>query len=270
MGVRRQLCCRTRVSNYAWSRREKDRANDREAATRRTAVWLAERRSRRLQREPRAEIDPYRSVLDSGRRLHRAGAGRAALGQRGVVIRESGLVLTIGYLIMEAENVWLADAEGRVTPAHALAIDAETGFGLVQALGDLNCPALELGRSSEAKLGDPVTVAAGAGTKPVKAMIVGKQEFAGYSEYFLDEAIFTSPPIRSGGGPGAIDGNGRLIGVGSLHVEQLSERTGPRDINMIVPIDLLPPILDDLLTYGRVNKPARPWLACFRRKTAMK
>ncbi len=128
-----------------------------------------------------------------------------ALGEQrsgsGVVIRESGLVLTIGYLITEAENVWLADAEGRVTPAHALAIDAETGFGLVQALGDLHCPALELGRSSEAKLGDPVTVAAGAGTKPVRAMIVGKHEFAGYWEYFLDEAIFTSPAHPFWGAP---------------------------------------------------------------------
>jgi S1-C subfamily serine protease len=167
----------------------------------------------------------------------------------GVVIRESGLVLTIGYLITEAEHVWLADAEGRVTPAHALAIDAETGFGLVQALGELNCPALELGRSSEAKLGDPVTV--------------GKQEFAGYWEYFLDEAIFTSPAHPFWGGAGAIDAEGRLVGIGSLHVEQLSEKGGPRDINMIVPIDLLPPIMDDLLTYGRVNKPARPWLGVF-------
>jgi S1-C subfamily serine protease len=181
----------------------------------------------------------------------------------GVVIRDSGLVLTIGYLITEAENVWLADTDGRVTPAHALAIDAESGFGLVQALGDLNCPALELGRSSEAKLGDSVTVAAGAGTKPVRAMIVGKQEFAGYWEYFLDEAIFTSPAHPFWGGAGAIDRDGKLIGIGSLHVEQLSARTGPRDINMIVPIDLLPPILDDLLTYGRVNKPARPWLGVF-------
>ncbi len=181
----------------------------------------------------------------------------------GVVIRESGLVLTIGYLIMEAENVWLADADGRVTPAHPLAIDAETGFGLVQALGELNCPALELGRSSEAKLGDSLTVAAGAGTKPVRAMIVGKQQFAGYWEYFLDEAIFTSPAHPFWGGAGAIDSEGKLIGVGSLHVEQLSERGGPRDINMIVPIDLLPPILDDLLAYGRVNKPARPWLGVF-------
>jgi len=181
----------------------------------------------------------------------------------GVVIRESGLVLTIGYLIMEAENVWLADAEGRVTPAHPLAVDAETGFGLVQALGELNCPALELGRSSEAKLGDSVTVAAGAGTKPVGAMIVGKQQFAGYWEYFLDEAIFTSPAHPFWGGAGAIDSAGRLIGIGSLHVEQLGDRAGPRDINMIVPIDLLPPILDDLLAYGRVNKPARPWLGVF-------
>ena len=190
-----------------------------------------------------------------------------ALGEQrsgsGVVIRDSGLVLTIGYVIMEAENVWLADAGGRATPAHALAVDAESGFGLIQALGDLNCPALELGRSSEASLGDSVTVAAGGGTKPVKAMIVGKHEFAGYWEYVLDEAIFTSPAHPFWGGAGLIDRAGRLIGVGSLHVEQVSERAGPRDINMIVPIDLLPPILDDLLRYGRVNKPARPWLGVF-------
>jgi len=181
----------------------------------------------------------------------------------GIVIRESGLVLTIGYLITEAENVWLADAAGRVTPAHALAVDAESGFGLIQALGDLNCPAIELGRSSEAKLSDPVTVAAGGGTKPVKATIVGKHEFAGYWEYFLDEAIFTSPAHPFWGGAAALDRAGRLIGVGSLHVEQLSDQAGPRDTNMIVPIDLLAPILDDLLHLGRVNKPARPWLGVF-------
>ena len=181
----------------------------------------------------------------------------------GVVIRESGLVLTIGYLIMEAENVWLADAHGRVTPAHALAVDTESGFGLVQALDRLDSPALDLGRSSEAKLGDPVIVASGAGVKPVRAMIVGKQEFAGYWEYLLDEAIFTSPAHPFWGGAGAIDKHGRLIGIGSLHVEQLTARGGPRDINMVVPIDLLPPILDDLLAYGRVNKPARPWLGVY-------
>ena len=160
----------------------------------------------------------------------------------GVVIRDNGLVLTIGYLITEAESVWLASADGRVTPGHALAVDAETGFGLVQALGELDCPAIELGRSGEAALGDPVFLAAGGGTKSLRATIVGKQEFAGYWEYLLDEAIFTSPAHPFWGGAGAIDAAGRLLGVGSLHVEQVSAQSGTRDTNMIVPIDLLPPI----------------------------
>jgi len=184
-------------------------------------------------------------------------------GGSGVVIRDSGLVLTIGYLITEAESVWIAGSDKRVTPGHALAIDGETGFGLVQALDRLECPALELGRSSEAKLGDRVVVAAGADSKAVHARIVGKQEFAAYWEYFLDEAIFTAPAHPFWGGAGVVDASGKLIGVGSLHVEQMTPGGGPRDINMIVPIDLLPPILDDLLTYGRVNKPARPWLGVY-------
>src|SRR5208337_2013651 len=186
---------------------------------------------------------------------HRTGSG--------VVIRDSGLVLTIGYLITEAETVWIARADGRVIPGHALAVDQESGFGLVQALDRLDCPALQFGRSGEAKIGDPVVLAAGGGTRTVHASIVGKQEFAGYWEYFLDEAIFTAPPHPFWGGAGAIDASGRLLGVGSLHVEQLTLHGGPRDINMIVPIDLLPPILDDLLAYGRVNKPARPWLGIY-------
>ncbi|MBV9290243.1 MAG: serine protease [Hyphomicrobiales bacterium] len=184
-------------------------------------------------------------------------------GGSGVVIRESGLVLTIGYLITEAENVWIARADRRVTPGHAVAVDAETGFGLVQALDRLDCPALELGRSSDAKLGDPVVVAAGGDTKAVHATIVGKQEFAGYWEYLLEEAIFTAPAHPFWGGAGVVDATGKLIGIGSLHVEQLPATKGQRDINMIVPIDLLPPILEDLLMRGRVNKPARPWLGLY-------
>ena len=181
----------------------------------------------------------------------------------GVVIRESGLVLTIGYLITEAESIWIARADGRVIPGHALAIDQETGFGLVQALAPLECPALEIGRSDLAQIGDSVVVAAGGGTKAVNASIVGKQEFAGYWEYYLEEAIFTAPAHPFWGGAAAIGADGRLLGVGSLHVEQTPERSEPRDVNMIVPIGLLPPILDDLLTYGRVNKPARPWLGIY-------
>ncbi len=188
------------------------------------------------------------------------GAKRAG---SGVVIRENGLVLTIGYLITEAESVWLTSADGRLTPGHALAVDAETGFGLVQALDRLGLPALELGRSGAARPGDPVIVAAGGRKQFMRANIVGKHEFAGYWEYVLDEAIFTAPAHPFWGGAGLIGSDGKLLGIGSLHVEQAMEQGQRRDVNMIVPIDLLAPILDDLLRFGRVDKPPRPWLGVY-------
>ena len=131
----------------------------------------------------------------------------------GVVIRDTGLVLTIGYLITEAENTWLARPDGSLTPAHALAYDQETGFGLVQALGRLDLPAIALGRSNEAKPGDPV-ILAGGGDHPrfVRAHIVAKQEFAGYWEYMLDEAIFTAPAHPLWGGTGLIGADGSFSG----------------------------------------------------------
>ena len=184
-------------------------------------------------------------------------------GGSGVVIRESGLVLTIGDLVTEAESVWLTAADGRVTPAYALAYDQETGFGLVQALGKLCLPALEFGRSSAVKPGDPVFVAGGGRRQSVLARVIAKQEFAGYWEYLLDEAIFTAPAHPFWGGTGLIGRDGKLLGIGSLNVQQAREKGPARDINMMVPIDLLPPILDDLLTYGRLNKPPRPWLGLY-------
>jgi S1-C subfamily serine protease len=182
----------------------------------------------------------------------------------GVVIRDSGLVVTIGYLVTEAQSVWLTAADGRVTPADTIAYDQESGFGLVQALGRLSLPALDLGRMSEAKLGDPVIVASGGGRKQsVRARIAAKHEFTGYWEYMLSEATFTAPAHPLWGGTGVIGQDGRLIGIGSLHVQMVNQQGQVEDCNMIVPIDLLAPIMDDLLTFGRVNKPPRPWLGVF-------
>ena len=179
----------------------------------------------------------------------------------GVVIREDGLVLTIGYLITEAEEVWLTTQGGRVVPAHALAYDQETGFGLVQALSPLGLPAVEFADAAKADAGDAVTLADGVGQQ-VDAHIVTKQEFAGYWEYLLDEAIFTAPAHPSWGGAALVSADGKLLGVGSLRL-QMSRDGEIADINMVVPIDLLPPILDDLLTRGQVNRPPRPWLGAF-------
>ena len=178
----------------------------------------------------------------------------------GVVI-DRGLVLTIGYLITEAEEVWLTTQDGRVVAGHALAYDQETGFGLIQALGQLDLPALEFGDSAASGLGDTVVFADGTGNA-VTAAIVGKQEFAGYWEYLLDEAIFIAPAHPSWGGAALLDSEGRLLGIGSLRL-QMMQGGKVTDINMAVPIGLLPPILDELLSRGRTSKPPRPWLGVF-------
>ncbi|WP_298886382.1 S1C family serine protease [uncultured Bradyrhizobium sp.] len=180
----------------------------------------------------------------------------------GVVI-DDGLVLTIGYLITEAESVWLHRGDGHVVEGHVLGFDAVTGFGLVQALGRLDIEPLPLGSSADVRIGDRVVVGgAGGRTRSVASQIVAKQEFAGYWEYLLDEALFTYPAHPNWGGTGLINERGELIGIGSLQLDR--ERDGKAEhVNMVVPIDLLKPILDDLRKFGRVNKPARPWLGLY-------
>lgn len=179
------------------------------------------------------------------------------------VLIDDGLVLTIGYLITEAATVWLHLGDGRVVEGHALGFDFESGFGLVQALGRLDLAPLPIGRSAATRVGDSVVVGgAGGRTRSVASQIAAKQEFAGYWEYLLDEALFTYPSHPNWGGTGLINNSGELIGIGSLQLER--ERSGRAEhVNMIVPIDLLNPVLDDLRKFGRVNKPARPWLGMY-------
>ena len=182
----------------------------------------------------------------------------------GVLIRKDGLVLTIGYLITEAESIWLTSSIGGAVPGHVLAYDQETGFGLVQALGRLSVSPTELGTETRVGAGDRVVMAAEGGRRhAIAATVVARQEFAGHWEYVLDHAIFTAPAHPFWGGAALIAGDGSLIGIGSLHVQHSNGRELRRDVNMIVPIDLLPPILEDLLTFGRPNRPPRPWLGLY-------
>jgi S1-C subfamily serine protease len=176
----------------------------------------------------------------------------------GVVI-DDGLILTIGYLITEAEAVWLHVGDGRVVQGHALGFDSETGFGLVQALGRLDLDPVPLGSSATAQIGDRVVLGgAGGRTRSVASHIAAKQEFAGYWEYLLDEAIMTEPAHPHWSGAALIGAAGDLMGVGSLSLQRQSS-AGPLPLNMFVPTEILPPILDDL-AHGRPPYPARPWL----------
>ena len=182
----------------------------------------------------------------------------------GIVIGDDGLLLTMGYLITEAETVWLTSADGRAVPGHALAFDGETGFGLVQPLGKLALPKLEFGDSSSLKLGQQVLFASAGGRKrAIETKIVGRQEFAGYWEYLLDEALFTAPAHPFWGGGALIGKDAKLLGVGSLILQQGDSKGRRHDMNMIVPISMLPPILEDLRRYGQVNRPPRPWLGLY-------
>jgi S1-C subfamily serine protease len=182
----------------------------------------------------------------------------------GVLIRQDGLVLTIGYLTTEAESIWLTSSVGGAVPGHLLGYDQETGFGLVQALGRLSVSPIELGTGIRVGAGDKAIIAAEGGRRhAIAATVVARQEFAGHWEYLLDRAIFTAPAHPFWGGAALISAEGTLVGIGSLHVQHSSGRQLRRDVNMVVPIDLLPPILDDLLTYGRPNRPPRPWLGLY-------
>jgi len=181
----------------------------------------------------------------------------------GVVIREDGLVLTIGYLITEATTIWLNSNAGKAVPAHPVAYDQPSGFGLVQPLGKLGAPPLARGTAASCRVGDGVVVAGHGGRKhALKAKLIAKREFAGYWEYVLDEALFTAPAHPHWSGAALISGEGRLVGIGSLMVQ---EELAGRNVqgNMMVPIDLLEPILEDLLKLGHAKRVARPWLGLY-------
>src|SRR5215207_8545605 len=157
----------------------------------------------------------------------------------GVVIGEDGLILTIGYLITEAERIWLSTAQGTAAPGHVVAYDQATGLGLVQALGRLGTGTLALGASEEVEAGQPVLVAGGRGVRDaLSARLVAKRPFAGYWEYYLDTALFTAPAHPHWGGAACIGPDGSLIGIGSLLVQEMASEGQSLVGNMIVPIDL--------------------------------
>jgi S1-C subfamily serine protease len=200
------------------------------------------------------------SVPDDAFTAETLGTERAG---HGVVVR-NGIVLTVGYLITEAAEIWINVTDGGVIAGHVLAYDQPTGFGLVQALGPLDVPSLPLGSSATAQPGTRVVVGGAGGRRhSVAARVVARQEFAGYWEYVLDDAIFTAPAHPFWGGAALIGPAGDLLGIGSLQLEQKDERGESSNLNMMVPIDILKPILPDLLASGRANTPPRAWLGLF-------
>ncbi|MBL8534572.1 MAG: serine protease [Betaproteobacteria bacterium] len=181
----------------------------------------------------------------------------------GVVIRDDGLVLTVGYLITEAETLWLTTNDGHVVPGHPLAYDFTTGLGLIHPLGKLQVPSIARGSAARIVADDEVFVIGHGGREhSLRTKVVARREFAGYWEYLLDDALFVSPPHPQWGGSALVDQEGFLIGIGSLLVEEVVDGNRVQG-NMFMPIDLLEPILEDLLRTGRTANPPRPWMGMY-------
>ena len=178
----------------------------------------------------------------------------------GVVIGENGLILTIGYLIVEADDVSVVDRKGRTLAARIVGYDHATGFGLVRTIAPLDAKPVALGESAKVTARDPVMIASSGDDTISFAYVVSKRGFSGNWEYALEEALYTSPPTMSWSGAGLFDRNGKLLGVGSLIVREANDDEPRIPGNMFVPIDLLKPILDDLVASGRRKGAARPWL----------
>ncbi len=181
----------------------------------------------------------------------------------GVVIDDDGLVLTIGYLIAEASSIWLTSNLGTTVAAYSLAYDHVTGFGLVRAVEPLSATVLQRGSADSCERGDQVfVIGQGGRSHALKASLTDKREFAGYWEYLLDEALFTAPAHPEWGGAALVGEDGKLLGIGSLLVQEVISGEKVQG-NMLVPIDLLNRTLDNLLTTGRSPGQPRPWLGMF-------
>jgi S1-C subfamily serine protease len=186
----------------------------------------------------------------------------------GVVIDDNGLVLTIGYLVTEAERVWLTTNGGQAAPAHVVAYDQVTGFGLVQALARLDVGSLAIASAKGVQVGSRMIVAGAGGLgQALVTRLAAKREFAGYWEYLLDEALFTIPAHPRWSGTAMLDETGKLVGIGSLLVQTTAASGATQAGNMFVPAELLPPIQDDLLRFGKVRREPRPWLGFYPTET---
>jgi S1-C subfamily serine protease len=215
--------------------------------------------------EPRSALDDLvAAVVRIKTVINPDGTSVSNLGREregsGIVIDESGLVLTIGYLMVEAQSAEVITNGGRTLPATVVGYDHATGFGLLRTLEPPKIKPLALGRSADLKAQDRALVAGHGGAEAVLPVhVVSRREFTGSWEYLVDDAIFTSPPYPAWSGAALIDRHGKLVGIGSLIVGDASgDEKSPG--NMFVPIDLLEPILGDLLAHGRVSGGGRPWL----------
>jgi S1-C subfamily serine protease len=213
------------------------------------------------QAKPELTVDALSVVKVKARAVANARSSRSLGPQRegtGVVIGSDGLVLTIGYLILEAETVELSTADGKAFPATVIAYDNATGLGLLKSLRPLPVKPVQFGQSGSVAERELVLIVGFDGVAP--AYVVSRRPFVGYWEYLLDDAIYTAPPTVNWSGAALLSRDGKLLGIGSLVVGDAMGTRAQVPGNMFVPIDVLKPVLGDLIATGRSSARPRPWI----------
>jgi len=199
-------------------------------------------------------------ILANARSLATLGPQRRG---SGALVRE-GYVLTIGYLVIEAESIEVVGADGKAVPAALAGYDHASGFGLLKLIGPLAGKPLPLGSSAALEEREPAMIATYEGREGVSLVhVVSRRPFSGSWEYQLDSAIYTYPPVQNWSGAALIGAKGELLGIGSLIVPDAGGPGTQSPGNLFVPIDLLKPIFDDLVARGRAPGPLRPWLGLY-------
>lgn len=178
----------------------------------------------------------------------------------GIRIRADGLIVTVGYLVIEAEQIWLTSQDGHGSPGYVIAQDYDSGLALIRPTIPLGDDYLAPASKDELTVGDTLLISSSGGADILSCKLIAKQEFAGRWEYVLDEALFTAPACENWAGAALLNNKGQLYGIGSILLEIPRDLETITEGNMFIPIDLIAPFIDEMCIHGQRNKPAKPWL----------
>ena len=181
-------------------------------------------------------------------------------GGNGIVIDDKH-ILTIGYIVVEAETITITLPNGGVVPAELAGYDHTTGFGILKTILPSKLTPLQIGNSDKLNKEDLLYVlpylTEGA---PSAVKMVSRRSFTGWWEYFLDKPIYTHPMNTSFAGSALINEFGELLGIGSLYVSDAAAEGVPMPGNLFVPINDLKPILNDLIVNGKRTADVKPYM----------
>ena len=176
------------------------------------------------------------------------------------IILDARTVLTIGYVTLEADAVMVTTASGKRIPASVAGYDHATGFGLVRTAVPLDGKPLPLGDSDAVSEKQKVLTLGHGEPEATEIFVLSRKPFAAGWEYLIERPIYTFPPVNNWSGAALITADGTLVGVGSLIVNDASPSQKGVPGNLFVPVNLLKPIMADLLANGRRSAGVQPWL----------